>query len=122
MSSTETYVEYVIRMFSVAHHVSPQRTQPNVFLTPDLQVKIADFGLSVYASGVTNNYYSLRTGNTRWIAPELMDSTSTQSPELQRERKALEERAGGNDDLMHIYRPTKPSDVYSFAWTCIEVC
>ncbi|KAI0088675.1 kinase-like domain-containing protein [Irpex rosettiformis] len=93
----------------------------NVFLTPDEHVKIADFGLCVYASGVTQNYYSLRTGNTRWVAPELIDSISTRNSELQQERRRLQEQIHGVEELVCTGRPTISSDIYSFACTCVEL-
>ncbi|KAI0088674.1 kinase-like domain-containing protein [Irpex rosettiformis] len=94
---------------------------PNVFLTTTGDVKIADFGLCVYASGVSQNYFSMRTGNTRWIAPELMNTNSVQDEGLRQERERLELENARDPDRITINRPTISSDVYSFACTCIEL-
>ena len=70
--------------------------QNNVFVNDDLSIVIADFGLSVFANGHSNNYASRREGNSQWLSPELLNPDSRT-------------------------RPTKASDVYSFAMVCIEV-
>ena len=62
--------------------------------------KLADFGLSVFAGEYSKSFHSLRGGVCAWQAPELVH------PEL--------------FDKTSI-RPTKQSDVYSFAMVCCEV-
>ena len=67
----------------------------------DMEVKLADFGLSVFADGASNSYASVRAGATRWLAPELIDPAEF-----------------GKQSS----RPTFMSDIYSFACVVIEVC
>lgn len=73
--------------------------QSNVLLEDDLTAVIADFGLSHFANGHSKNYASRRSGNVEWLSPELLSEN------------------GPNGDP----RPTKESDIYSFAMVCIEV-
>lgn len=71
--------------------------QVNVLIDENRRAVIGDFGICLVASGRSENYYSARSGNTYWFAPELFGEKSS-------------------------VRPTKYSDVYSFAMLCIEVC
>lgn len=67
-------------------------------MNDDLSVVIADFGLSLFANGHSKNYESKRDGHAQWLAPELLnEQPNTRS------------------------RPTKESDIYSFAMVCVEV-
>ncbi|TCD61785.1 hypothetical protein EIP91_007939 [Steccherinum ochraceum] len=72
----------------------------NVLLDSNWNAQLADFGLAVFADGVSHNYGSLRGGAARWLSPELLDP----------EQFGLESS-----------RPTYASDVYSYACVCIEL-
>lgn len=72
----------------------------NILVSDDCHVQIADFGLAVYAECGSGAQGSLRGGNTRWLAPELIHP----------------ERFG-----MTSSRPTTASDVYSFACVGVEL-
>ncbi|KAH8100929.1 kinase-like domain-containing protein [Cristinia sonorae] len=72
----------------------------NILIDSDWTVKLADFGLSLFADGTSNHYASARGGSMRWLAPEIID------PE-----------AFGVESS----RSTYASDVYSFACTCMEL-
>ena len=70
--------------------------QNNIYVNDDLSVVIAEFGLSVFANDNFKDDESRRGGNAEWLSPELLEP--------------------------HTHtRPTKASDVYSFAMLCIEV-
>ena len=75
--------------------------QANILVDDDLHIKLADFGLSVFADGSSRSYASMRGGNPRWLAPELIDP---------------------DEFGLDSQRPTFCSDVYSFACVLIEVC
>jgi serine/threonine protein kinase len=62
-------------------------------------IQIADFGLCGFADSTRNDDTTER-GNTRWMAPELLD------PEVMG---------------YHMFKRTLESDIYSFAMVCIEV-
>ena len=62
--------------------------------------KLTDFGLSVFAGAHSNAFNSMRGGVCHWLAPEIL------KPDL-----------FGKVSV----RPTKESDVYSFAMVCCEV-
>lgn len=65
------------------------------------RVRLTDFGMSLLADAAANHYGSLHGGGApRWQAPELIEPTAYK--------------------LDHS-RPTRASDMYSFACTCIEV-
>lgn len=86
--------------------------QDNIFLDGRGGIKIADIGLCVYSEGFSRNYFSMRTSNARWAAPEIMDS-----------RQQPRDIAGVvPQGMIPVGRPTKRSDVHSFACFCIEVC
>ena len=70
----------------------------NILVDRSEDIKIADFGLSLYAEGMSKNYASAREGNPVWTAPELFDRVT-----------------------MKRLRATRESDIYSFAMVCIEV-
>lgn len=72
--------------------------QVNVLVDQQDNIKIADFGLSLYAEGMSKNYASAREGNPAWTAPEIIDTKT-----------------------MTRLRATHESDIYSFAMVCIEV-
>lgn len=78
-------------------------------------VKIADFGLSVLSEGHSGNYYSMRSGNVRWTAPELI------FPELYGNTATGITPRAPVDGVVQTARPTKESDVYAFACLCVEV-
>lgn len=63
-------------------------------------MRLADFGLAVFAESMSNANSSKRDGNIRWMAPELINA----------------EQFGGTS-----CRPTYESDIYSFAIVCVEV-
>ena len=89
--------------------------QVNVLIDRNANNKalITDFGLSVFAGGFSRNYYSLRSGNVRWVAPELMGPTLL---EMQ-SGKTVPDDSG----TIKSSRPTMRGDVYSFACVCVEV-
>ncbi|KAG0604486.1 hypothetical protein M758_10G175700 [Ceratodon purpureus] len=62
----------------------------------DIEVKIADFGVSQHTCGVSDNYY---TGTGFWRSPELLCAKKERRP----------------------FDYTTKGDVYSFAMTCYEV-
>lgn len=93
--------------------------QVNIFVDGQGDIKIADFGLCVYSEGFSKNYFSMRTGNVRWIAPELISPHKyghLALPEIPADSFPLPE-----EGMIRTARPTKKSDVYSFACVCIEV-
>ncbi|KAI0701035.1 kinase-like domain-containing protein [Cytidiella melzeri] len=71
----------------------------NILVDKDDHIKIADFGLSLFAEGHSGNYYSRRVGHPLWTAPEIIDP---------------------NDPMLRL-RPTRQSDIYSFAMVCVEL-
>lgn len=73
--------------------------QANILIDSDMEVRLADFGLSVFADGASNHYASVRAGATKWLAPEMIDPEEFDSQST---------------------RPTFRSDVYSFACVLIE--
>lgn len=73
--------------------------QVNILVDQKNNIKISDFGLSLYAEGMSKNYASAREGNPAWTAPEIFDMQT-----------------------MKRLRATRESDIYSFAMVCIEVC
>lgn len=74
----------------------------NLLVDENCCVRIADFGLSVLADASAYHTASENGGGTRrWIAPELHDAD-----EFDRASR----------------RPTRQSDVFSFGFTCTEVC
>lgn len=74
--------------------------QPNILVDIDRTVKLADFGLAVFAEGASRNYGSTRGGNARWLAPELI----------------YPEHFGLTSD-----RPTRTGDVFALGCVCVEV-
>lgn len=60
------------------------------------RVYITDFGLAVYKDGQSGQFGSERVSHNAWKAPELLDLLSTS------------------------IRPTAKSDMYSYAFVCIE--
>ena len=62
-------------------------------------VRLADFGLAVFAEGMSNANSSKREGNIRWLAPEILDP------------KQFEKTST---------RPTYETDVYSYGIVCVE--
>ena len=71
----------------------------NILIDASFNAQISDFGLTIYANGKSQNYFSTRTSNALWLAPELL---RTETP-------------GASTRL------TKATDVYSFGLLCIEV-
>ena len=69
--------------------------QNNVLIDGNLHIRITDFGLSAFAHPNTTST-GIVGGSTRWMAPELLTSSSQESPSFQ-------------------------SDVYAVGITCIEV-
>lgn len=82
-------------------------------------MNIADFGLSVYSEGFSHNYFSMRSGNVRWAAPELvapdMYDTAFAANAQPQAVQAIQ------DGIIQTTRPSKQSDVYSFGCLCTEV-
>ncbi|KAI0793112.1 kinase-like domain-containing protein [Irpex lacteus] len=76
----------------------------NIFLSDDDHVLLADFGLCVLAGNLSRGYYSRRAGNARWLAPEL-----------------LAPHKYSTTDAPNNGRPTRQSDVDTFACMCIEL-
>ena len=71
--------------------------QPNVLIDSDFGVRLADFGLAVFAEAKSARG-SLRGGATPWLSPELLDPYK--------------------DDEV---RPSYASDIYSFGCVMVEV-
>ncbi|KAH8084347.1 kinase-like domain-containing protein [Cristinia sonorae] len=82
------------------HVVHGDLRGPNILIDNDLSVRLADFGLAVFAAGASQNYASSRGGNVRWMAPELI------LPEA---------------FSLESMRPTYASDVYSFGCVIVEL-
>ncbi|THH27686.1 hypothetical protein EUX98_g6507 [Antrodiella citrinella] len=72
----------------------------NILIDSEYKIRLADFGLAVFAGDSSNHYASVRGGASHWLAPEIID------PE-----------AFG----MSSSRPTFAADIYSFACVCIEL-
>jgi len=72
----------------------------NVLIDANRKVRLADFGLAVFAESMSNANSSKREGSVRWLAPEILDP----------------ERFNGLSS-----RPTYKSDVYSFGIVCVEL-
>lgn len=88
--------------------------QANVFIADEGHIQIADFGLSVFSEGLSKNYFSMRSGSARWLAPELLDP-------LKYRKQSGGDSTNEIDWSQLSSRPTKPSDVYTFSCLCIEV-
>ncbi|KAI0698123.1 kinase-like domain-containing protein [Cytidiella melzeri] len=71
----------------------------NILVDKDDHIKIADFGLALFAEGHDGNYYSQRVGHPLWTAPEIIDP---------------------HNPMLRL-RPTRQSDIYSFAMVCVEL-
>ena len=65
-----------------------------------MHARIADFGLAVFADGASRTFGSVRGGNIRWLAPEIMDPNHFKNTST---------------------RPTCAADIYSFACLLVEV-
>ncbi|TCD64004.1 hypothetical protein EIP91_004672 [Steccherinum ochraceum] len=72
---------------------------PNMLIDSDYKLMLTDFGLSVFSECTSHAYGSKRGGNPRWIAPELVDTSSGK-----------------------FQRPTKATDVFSLSRTYLELC
>jgi len=72
----------------------------NILIDEDRSVRLADFGLAVFAEATSQSYASTRGGNARWLAPELI------YPEMY-ELKSV--------------RPTYASDVFAFGCVVVEL-
>ncbi|THH29478.1 hypothetical protein EUX98_g4707 [Antrodiella citrinella] len=72
----------------------------NILIDDNWGVRLTDFGMAVYAEGTSNSYGSMRGGNPRWMAPELIDPVQF---------------------FLVSDRPTNASDVFSFACCCVEL-
>ncbi|KAJ7449255.1 kinase-like domain-containing protein [Mycena latifolia] len=70
----------------------------NILLDDQGHVRLADFGLTVFADGPRAR--TNRGGSTRWMAPELLDPSSCG---------------------LEIFQRTFASDIYSFACVCLEL-
>ena len=81
--------------------------KPNILVDEDLCAKVADFGLSVFAQGQSQNYASQRGGNYRWMAPELLSYCANGS---------------SDSDNGTVPRLTFESDIWSFGMLVYEVC
>ncbi|PSS37293.1 hypothetical protein PHLCEN_2v862 [Hermanssonia centrifuga] len=103
--SVNTWIKQIAQGMAYLHDqeiVHGDLRGDNVFLDENYSVHIADFGLSVYADGHSGNYHSLRSGNERWTAVEMLFP-------------------GNFPDVSQSGRPTKEADVYSFACVCVEL-
>lgn len=69
--------------------------QPNILIDGALHVQLADFGLAHCTFSALENSPSYPSANPYWTAPELL-------------RGVLD-------------RPNAASDIYSFAYVCMEV-
>ena len=108
------YVASGSRPSTITHLDMPQ---VNIFLNDDLHIVIADFGLSIVAEGNSGSNHSARGGNPKWTAPELL-FPDDYNPEI----KGLQPGSEAHIRTWHrLTRRTKYSDVYSFAFLCIEV-
>lgn len=74
--------------------------QVNILTDDKCMARLSDFGLAVFAEGMSKNYASVRAGADHWLGPELLDP----------------ERFGFQDD-----RPMYAGDIYSFGCMCLEV-
>jgi len=72
----------------------------NILIDENWGVRLTDFGMAVYAEGASHSYGSLRGGNPRWMAPELIDPVQF---------------------FLVSDRPTNASDIFSFACCCVEL-
>ncbi|THH21605.1 hypothetical protein EUX98_g8333 [Antrodiella citrinella] len=72
----------------------------NILIDENRSVRLADFGLAVFAEATSQNYASTRGGNARWLAPELI------YPEM--------------FELKSV-RPTYATDVFAFGCVVIEL-
>lgn len=98
--------------------VFPWYFQANIFLKTDHNVVIGDFGLSIYVDAASNAFNSTRSGNERYLAPELSMPTVTDD-----ELKNNTTLYGVPTELIsRSNRPSKASDLFSFAMLCVEVC
>ena len=61
---------------------------------------ITDFGLAVYVNAYSNEFFSMRDGHYKWVAPEGL---------------------GAGGVARASVRPTPQMDVWSFAHVCAEV-
>ncbi|TFK48789.1 kinase-like protein [Heliocybe sulcata] len=74
----------------------------NILIDEDHHVRLADFGLSVFAEGTAGpGTCTNRDGSMAWMAPELIDPVQF-----------------GH----HDYYRTTATDVYAYACVCLEVC
>lgn len=72
----------------------------NILVDDDWHVRLADFGLSVFSDATAATQTSHRGGSVRWMSPELH----------------LPQSCG-----LDTFQRTFASDVYSFAFVCVEV-
>ncbi|KAH8092658.1 kinase-like domain-containing protein [Cristinia sonorae] len=72
----------------------------NILIDAHWKVRVADFGLAVFAESMSNANSSKREGNYEWLAPEIIDP----------------ETFGKTSR-----RQTYESDIYSFGMVCIEL-
>ena len=101
MVTSAAYVIFLIRSVQFQKLTRAFDIQVNVLIDPFMRVRISDFGLAVFSdSGKTEEYWSIRGGNLRWLAPEFLDLTQ------------------GDGEAK---RPTRAADIYSFGCLCIEV-
>lgn len=78
--------------------LTPSNLKANILLDDQGHVRLADFGLTVFADGPLAP--TTRGGSTRWMAPELLDPNSCG---------------------LELFQRTFASDIYAFACVCLEV-
>ncbi|TCD64008.1 hypothetical protein EIP91_004676 [Steccherinum ochraceum] len=104
VTQTLTWIQQITSGLAYLHSeeiVHGDLRGPNILVDSDKMIKLADFGLAVFAEGASRNYGSTRGGNARWLSPELIH------PEL----------FGLSSD-----RPTYSSDVFALGCVCVEIC
>ena len=75
--------------------------QTNILISSDGTACLADFGLTDFIETLGQNSASHYQGSTRWLAPELIHP---------------------DDFALEKFQKTRATDIYAFAYVCLEVC